>query len=233
MIPVDRPSVGLGGGENVPRTVKTARARREEILDAAEALIIAKGYQRMTVEDILRQVGIAKGTLYHHFAGKEEILQGIVERQTADMLLRARGAAAAGLAPLPRLLHVLGSLRVEESSPARALTEHFNTTRDADFHLLVLNEMLRLLAPVLAEVISDGVTTGDLSCDDPLGLAEVVITLAGTLLDEGVVTSSAEQRERRRAAVVSTLARCLGVAPDQVSRLLSEPGAHDQQGESA
>ena len=193
------------------RTVKPADVRREEILDAAEALIIAKGYRRMTVDDVLREVGIAKGTLYHHFAGKEAILHGIVERETAAMAGRARAAAAAEGPALVRLLHVVAAMRVEVSSQAQALTEHFNATRDADFHLLALNETLRLVAPVLAEVIADGVAAGDFDCQDPLGLAEVLVTLASTLMDEGVVACTGEQRARRQAAVTLTAARCLGV----------------------
>ena len=95
------------------RTVKPARVRREEILDAAEALILAKGYGRMTIHDVLREVGIAKGTLYHHFASKEAILRGIVERETVTMVQRARAAAVVELPALERLLYVIGSMRVE------------------------------------------------------------------------------------------------------------------------
>ena len=212
------------------RTVKPAGVRREEILDAAEALILAKGYGRMTIHDVLREVGIAKGTLYHHFASKEAILRGIVERETVTMVQRARAAAVVERPALERLLYVIGSMRVAESPGAQVLSEHFNATRDADFHLLALNEMLRLGAPVLAEVIADGVASGEFDCEDPLGLAEIIITLAGTLMDEGVVASDSDEAARRQATVLLAVARCLGVDVDQIVQIM---GAQKQEGHVA
>ena len=48
----------------MPRTHRPAAQRREEILNAAHTLFTTKGFQPTTMEDILRVVGIAKGTLY-------------------------------------------------------------------------------------------------------------------------------------------------------------------------
>ena len=59
----------------MPRIHRPAAQRREEILDAAHTLFTTKGFQPTTMEDILRIVGIAKGTLYYHFPSKEQILK--------------------------------------------------------------------------------------------------------------------------------------------------------------
>nr|WP_314466328.1 TetR/AcrR family transcriptional regulator [uncultured Clostridium sp.] len=50
-----------------------AAETRQKILDASQALIGEKGYMNVTVDDIASACGIGKGTLYHYFAGKEEI----------------------------------------------------------------------------------------------------------------------------------------------------------------
>ena len=52
------------------RVSKPAAQRKDEILDAAQTLFVTKGYQATTIEDILKAVGIAKGTLYHHFPAR-------------------------------------------------------------------------------------------------------------------------------------------------------------------
>ena len=49
------------------RVVKEASVRRNEILDAAERLFVTKGFDKTSTNDILEQVGIARGTLYYHF----------------------------------------------------------------------------------------------------------------------------------------------------------------------
>ena len=46
---------------------KEADARKKEILDVAEELFAAKGYDGTSTTDILERVGIARGTLYYHF----------------------------------------------------------------------------------------------------------------------------------------------------------------------
>lgn len=58
--------------------------RREEILAIAARLIARRGYSATTVRDIAEEAGILSGSLYHHFASKEamleEILHGFMDR---------------------------------------------------------------------------------------------------------------------------------------------------------
>ena len=61
------------------RIVKEAEERKSEILDAAEELFAAKGYEQTSTGDILERVGIARGTLYYHFKSKEDILDALIE----------------------------------------------------------------------------------------------------------------------------------------------------------
>ena len=91
-----------------------AAARQEQILDAARRLFLTKGYEATTIEDVLTAVGIAKGTLYHHFPGKEAILDAIVLR-TVDAIVQRppRPASSPSSArPAPR--------RRTSSSPSRS-----------------------------------------------------------------------------------------------------------------
>ena len=56
------------------RVVKEAEERRNEILDVAERLFGTKGFDNTSTNDILKEIGIARGTLYYHFKSKEDIL---------------------------------------------------------------------------------------------------------------------------------------------------------------
>ena len=69
------------------RIVKTAEERKNEILDVAEELFAEKGYDNASTNDIIARIGIARGTLYHHFGSKEEILDAIVDRMTREGLI--------------------------------------------------------------------------------------------------------------------------------------------------
>lgn len=62
------------------REIKQHDERLEEILSAAQELFSEFGYDKVSVQKIIDRVGIAKGTFYHYFASKEELLNELVER---------------------------------------------------------------------------------------------------------------------------------------------------------
>ncbi len=64
------------------RTVKDPDVRRNEIIDVAQALFLSKGYDNTSVQDVLDGAGIAKGTFYHYFGSKMELLDALVDRLT-------------------------------------------------------------------------------------------------------------------------------------------------------
>lgn len=59
--------------------------RRDRILDAAEDLVLAHGFDAMSVASIADRAGIGKGAFYLEFAGKREILDALLQRGTARM----------------------------------------------------------------------------------------------------------------------------------------------------
>ncbi|PRB19178.1 TetR/AcrR family transcriptional regulator [Microbacterium sp. MYb62] len=73
--------------------------RRERILDAAEELVLARGFDAMSVASIAGHAGIGKGAVYLEFAGKHEILDALLQRGTTRMNDRVR----AELGDHPRL----------------------------------------------------------------------------------------------------------------------------------
>src|ERR1044071_3520476 len=56
-------------------------ARAHRILDAAAALILRWGYQKTTLDDISRQAGVAKGTIYLHWKTREQLFAALMRRE--------------------------------------------------------------------------------------------------------------------------------------------------------
>lgn len=59
--------------------------RRNEILDAAQMLVYTRGYEQMTIQDVLTALNISKGAFYHYFDSKPALLEAIVERMMHDI----------------------------------------------------------------------------------------------------------------------------------------------------
>lgn len=64
--------------------------REKEIIDAAAKVFREKGYQRATIEDVAREVGLLKGSLYYYIKNKSELLFkiGIVPLKTTTEELK-------------------------------------------------------------------------------------------------------------------------------------------------
>jgi AcrR family transcriptional regulator len=55
--------------------------RAHRILDAAAALILRWGYNKTTIDDVARQAGVAKGTIYLHWNTREELFVALMKRE--------------------------------------------------------------------------------------------------------------------------------------------------------
>lgn len=77
-----KPTVGLIKRYAMARSVKENEhlMRRSEILAAAQRLIYTKGYEEMSIQDILNELQISKGAFYHYFDSKAELLQALSEQ---------------------------------------------------------------------------------------------------------------------------------------------------------
>ncbi len=90
----------------MPRQPLRERQRREReqlILQAAEEVLSEKGYHETSMDEIAARVGIAKGTVYLHFPGKEELIFALFERELEAFLSMVAEVAAQGGSARERL----------------------------------------------------------------------------------------------------------------------------------
>ena len=66
------------------RIVKAPDERRSELIATAQQLFYTTGYERTSVNDIVKAVGVAQGTFYYYFDSKQAILEALVAELTAQ-----------------------------------------------------------------------------------------------------------------------------------------------------
>ena len=88
----------------------------EDILSTAYDFFIEKGYEKTSVQDIINELGISKGAIYHYFKSKEEILQSVLllEKEKADIYLDKLIKEADGYNAQEKIKHVLNRLVSDE-----------------------------------------------------------------------------------------------------------------------
>ncbi|ROL76219.1 TetR family transcriptional regulator [Pseudomonas protegens] len=77
-----------------PRT-KPAEVRLEELMAAAESLFLSQGVEATTISEIVERAEVAKGTFYHYFQSKNDMLVALGQRYTQRYLQRLELAVAA------------------------------------------------------------------------------------------------------------------------------------------
>jgi AcrR family transcriptional regulator len=81
--------------------------KRNRILDAAQSLFVRYGVKRTSIDDVAREAGIAKGTVYLSFKSKAELFSAIADRLCANTLADARRIVLEATPPTDRLVGVL------------------------------------------------------------------------------------------------------------------------------
>jgi AcrR family transcriptional regulator len=214
------------------RRVKPAEhaARRREILDAAEQLMHEKGYEKMTIEDVLAKVRMSKGALYHYFGSKQALLEGIVDAvaESASRPLRAV-VDDAGLAAIDKLRAYFDASAAWKAGNPRAVTLLMHVWRDENalFRQKLAKESLRTAVPLLELIIRQGCDEGCFTTDFPYEAAMFIAGMDGVLADafaiaieedglEGI-DFSGPRAHRVLGAYVQALERILGITPGSLA----------------
>lgn len=197
------------------RVIKHADVRKNEIMDAAEKLFISRGYDATSTNDILDAVGIARGTLYHHFKSKEDIMDGLIARQMEHIIMAAKQIAEDKSIPVEeRIVRTILSLNVsEDTESSKAMIEHLHKPQNALMHQKTNQIMMRQLPPILAGIIEDGIAEGLFRTPYPLECMELAFIYLKTISDDGIYELSPEQFFARIKAFIFHLEKLLDMEP--------------------
>jgi AcrR family transcriptional regulator len=105
------------------RVTKDPDVRRDELLDIAFQLCRSEGFDTMSVEQVTRAAGVAKGTFYHYFASKDAMLEELVRRfgdALFDHLSAAAGTPGTGAERIRTLMAAAGGYKLARSDLAYA-----------------------------------------------------------------------------------------------------------------
>jgi len=192
------------------RIVKDAEVRKNEILDAADELFALKGYDGTSTNDILEKVGIARGTLYHHFKSKEEIMDALIERYSLRLLSQAKEIAEDRSIPIvERIIRVVMALNFSGGS-SRQIMEHIHKPQNALMHRKLERVVIRSVTPIMAGIIREGVEQGIFHTPYPYECMEMVVVYANTVFDDDMVPITDEERAARIQALIFHVERMLG-----------------------
>lgn len=204
------------------RITKEHNERKNEILDTAERLFHIKGYEKCAVNDILKEVGIAKGTFYYYFKSKEEVMDGIVERYKDIIVTRAEEIIQKNnISPEEKLMNVFMSMKINDKVDSNMLDE-LHKAENALLHQKTLNQIVTVIAPVLVKVIKEGIEKKVWNCRYPLEYMQIFLAASLTLNDGGIFELEADSQMKIMAALISILEKILEVPEDSFMKVFMD-----------
>lgn len=205
------------------RTVKKADERRGDIIRAARELFQTKDYDKTTMQDIMVKLDIAKGTIYHYFSSKQEILEAVVEDIVDEELKKKEELMnSAAVRDLPALDKI--RILVTEDHTADENDQILNNLHhpeNAEMHTKQLGRYITELAPLWASIFSEGCEEGIFKTEYPLETAEFILAGVQFLTDLGFYPWDEAQLGRRMKAFSSLIEAQLG-APAGSFAFISE-----------
>lgn len=189
-----------------PRT-KPAEVRLDELMSAAENLFLAKGVEATTINEIVEQAQVAKGTFYHYFSSKNDMLEALGSRYTAQFLERLQDAVDAcptddWQARLRAWIHVSVEAYVQTYRTHDIVyTNHHHHNRSNQAKNAILDQLL--------EIIDRGRSAGAWATDQPRIVALLIYSGVHGATDDIIAAQPADCTAFARAVAESCL-RMLG-----------------------
>src|SRR5438046_10479615 len=90
---MDRPNKNVARGE----------ATRSQLVAIATRMFAERGYEDTSIEAVLREAGVSRGSLYHHFASKEALFEAVAEEVETSVGTQTLAAAAGADGPVAAL----------------------------------------------------------------------------------------------------------------------------------
>ncbi|MCY1119793.1 TetR/AcrR family transcriptional regulator [Bacillus safensis] len=208
----------------------------QQILDVSTKLFQEKGYEKTSLQDIIHELNMSKGAIYHHFKSKEEILRAVMERQfrhatekLEDLIKHTEAVHAKEKLQLilEKLVadpqsHSIDGILVDQIKNPQFVVEGMKAGVNQD-------------ALKIKQLILEGIDDGSMTTAFPGEVAEVFMLLVNIWLNPTLFARD-EQETRQRLLFLQQMMKGLGV--DVVSDLFiqkvtahyAEIGGYDQPG---
>jgi AcrR family transcriptional regulator len=208
--------------------------RRDAFLDAAQGLIMRRGYDRFSIQDILDAAGASKGAFYHYFDSKDALLDAVVDRMADQAMTRVQPLLDDQSLTAPRKLQAVFGGIADFKAERSDLIIGFMRVWASDDNAVVRERMRRLVAQrqlhLLERIVRQGIAEGSFTSRFPDHLARVLVGFMAGMGElamelwvgrqEGTITF--EEVKRTFDAYLEGFERIVGARPGSL-KFLDEP----------
>ena len=155
--------------------------RKKELLNIAYKLFMTKGYENTSVDEIIAEAKIAKGTYYYYFESKEATLEKVIEMMIEEECKKANEILQSKLSVQEKILGIIISMR--PNTEELKIQEAINIPENIVMHQKINKKIIEVITPLLTEVIEEGKKQNIFDCDNVKERIEIILIITNNLFD--------------------------------------------------
>ena len=207
--------------------------RKEAFVEAAQRLMQTKGYEEMSIQDLLEELGASRGAFYHYFDSKQALLEAVVDRITDAALGSMEpvidDASLPAADKLTRVFSDIGRWKTERRALVLSLMQVWMSDENAIFREKIRQGLMTRLVPPLTRIVQQGMAEGTFTSRSPQDTAMVLVMLIEGFQNRALELFIARQAnrvtyadaERYFASYLDAFERILGASPGSI-KLIDE-----------
>ncbi|WP_315370299.1 TetR/AcrR family transcriptional regulator [Oribacterium sinus] len=154
---------------------KTKEERRNEIIETAGKLFEEKGYEQTQVQDIVNEIGVAKGLFYYYFKSKDEVMEELADRYADAIIDAVNKLIDKDIATFDKINRIF-QIFIDSAEKKFGIFMGILNVKNGITHERIFFNVGKKMVPLVTELILSGNDNGECNCSDPKFITEFLVS---------------------------------------------------------
>ena len=154
---------------------KTKEERRNEIIETAGKLFEKKGYEQTQVQDIVNEIGVAKGLFYYYFKSKDEVMEELADRYADAIIDAVNKLIDKDIATFDKINRIF-QIFIDSAEKKSGIFMGILYVKNGITHERIFFNVGKKMVPLVTELILSGNDNGECNCSDPNFITEFLVS---------------------------------------------------------
>jgi len=154
---------------------KTKEERRNEIIETAGRLFEEKGYEQTQVQDIVNEIGVAKGLFYYYFKSKDEVMEELADRYADAIIDAVNKLIDKDISTFDRINRIF-QIFIDSAEKKFGIFMGILNVKNGITHERIFFNVGKKMVPLVTELILSGNDNGECNCSDPKFITEFLVS---------------------------------------------------------
>ena len=154
---------------------KTKEERRNEIIETAGKLFEEKGYEQTQVQDIVNEIGVAKGLFYYYFKSKDEVMEELADRYADAIIDAVNKLIDKDITTFDKINRIF-QIFIDSAEKKFGIFMGILNVKNGKTHERIFFNVGTTMVPRVTELLLSGNDNGECNCSDPKFITEFLVS---------------------------------------------------------